>query len=458
MMKQLKTCLFWKSLKQLFIISLISCFILLGSSFVNAELSILDYWSVWNLSSVSSEWNFNYDWNNFYNATSSTSSYSRIWWESDSFLHFNKRNYNSSSYLKWKITWFFVCPLMTWLWNTYLKNIDWCEYYFWFGSDFMNLIKNTDKWAYFYNSNSSNNRTVLCWVNSLSNEMICVDYSYYDNEWSWKMSDSDILVVSVQNPNKWDSWWNWNLEPDSDKVYYSDNNQIYYDTFKAIWFSENLCYSNFELNNVVNINTAYYDLFPSPSAWSGASIFELYNNWNLSSLNPFNAYYSWYSSRYNRLNNSSDKWTMFINSLYSGVSIWNYYIFDKLYNNEFIESYDLSYKDYYCFCDMAINWFDSDEMNHCDLSISFDNIMTSSPWIRNGTDIWEDWNFILSWADEFWYFSWSAWIFDVFNRLYSQFKYAFRVDSSLSSNTKWILPTYIIFGFFLFVLLYVLKR
>lgn len=453
MMKQLKKCLFWKSLKQLFIISLISCFILLGSSFVNAELSIVDYWSIWNLSSVSSEWNFNYDWNNFYNATSSTSSYSRIWWESDSFLHFNKRNYNSSSYLKWKITWFFICPLMTWLWNTYLKNIDWCEYYFWFGSDFMNLIKNTDKWAYFYNSNSSNNRTVLCWVNSLSNEMICVDYSYYDNEWSWKMSDSDILAVSVQNPNKWDSWWNWNNPSTSITIWNIKQNT--YNMLYNKWYRPQMCYWWFALDDLFwtwDNNSSFDDIL----ILSGATVFELYNtySWWLN-------FETWYDNNYLDyiyLKEFRDSYQYRDYFWKSRGLVWLWIVRDSFFKWTDFNTASLEY-----FCNMVFD-------NSIDKNLSAIDILDSQYWEWLIRDIvWDFW-VLIPW-------SWTA--LDILYSQYFSWKDCWTVEECLANSNifdsvqdaynswsvswikdwiTWILPPFIIFGFLWIVLLYYLRR
>lgn len=380
---------------------------------------------------------------------------------------------NYWSIAQWYIKSYSVCSELLWSETTMPGNCTYSSVWSDTSSIFWTFLKSLSTWDYYYfdyyldSPYRNDAQGSFCISSSFYWYSLCFSLNstddLSDSLWLENLDFDSLSSLLLYNPPSW--WWGWwaiwwdtPLEPDSEKVYYSDNNQIYFDTFKAIWYTEDLCYSNFSLNNVVDIHTAYYDLFPSPSAWNWASIFDLYNNWSYSVNNPFNAYFSWYSSRYNRLNSSSDKGTMFIMSLYSWVSIWNYYIFDKLLNHEFIEAYEtVSYKDYYSFCNMALNWFDPDWLFTWETSIWFDNIMISQPCIRNWTCISESWEFIFSGANELWYFSWSDWIIDVFNRIYSNVKTLFKVDRSLVW-TVWFLPDYIIFGFFMFVLLYLLKR
>lgn len=474
MMKQLKWLCYLKSLKLLLSTLLIGFFGFWVNSFVNASVYFTEKWTVlrdW----YNTSYNFYLDdyldlytiiWDVDYNNIWFAFDYSTyplfLGWKWDRLYQYK---YHLSSY-PWN-QWFLNNIITCTCWNNLYCNNK-AIYTFSISNSSCSVIPfSLDNLLSIYNNSLYYWFWLLQWDNSIYTTSLC--FSNWFSNWdsvSCLLSDfNDTLNMSLLDWQDIDYYINntsfnsspllynwWNLDT-SDKIYFSDNNQIYFDTFKAIWFYEDLCYSNFELNDIVDIHTAYYDLFPSPSSWSGANIFELYNNWDLSTLNPFNAYFSWYSSRYNRLNSSSDKWTMFIMSLYSWDSIWNYYIFDKLYNNQFIDSYTISYKDYYTFCDMALNWFDSDWIFTWDTSISFNNIFVSNPCIRNWTCIDENYQFVLSGAE----LTGANDLFDLFNQLYTKWKSVFNLDSS-GSWIVWFLPTYIIAGFFLFFLLYWLKR
>ena len=475
MMIKLK-CLFLKLLKPLFIISLISFFTILVNCSVKADY--VNFWSP-----------FEYYWNNSCNINSNywiacskssilltnydswySKSVSSLFRTEEWIWFYYKSNPNNLNpfTIQWVInTWFVLCSwdtssIISWSSLLYADS-NYCEA--WYTklvltySELLDFFRNHspklvwtyypwyEVWIYFVYDWYYFTETLYWWADS------------YPLNWQYIVKDMWISWLSYDTLTYWDNvlqsplWWDY-INPDSEKVYYSDNNQVYYDTFKAIWFRWDLCYSNFSTWDLVYSWVWYFELFPFNPNFTWANVFDLVNSWG-SNLNNWtlNNWYYWFNPRYNVVIKNPVPSNIY--SLYSWVSKWNFYIFDKLYYNDFVDSYTFSPIDYDVFCNMFINWFDPDWIFTWQVSTSFTNIFTNS-CIRNWNCL-DDWHFILSWANELWYFSDDADIIDVFNSLYSQFKNAFKVDSSLVW-TVWFLPTYIIFGFLLFVLYYIFKR
>jgi hypothetical protein len=499
-MDMIKCFWYWKLLKQLFIISLISCSIFLVDSSVNA----------WYSRQIWVYWFQPYDESVNVNVLTKGTLNSELIWEVKRLFWFNEWNYfkwDYSSDLWWVSMYavnqifgsngyhlnqgfvndYLICnKTITWVsldWSISSNYYTGCTKYTISSwnlqtiKNFTSSIRSTDYYWFDFDSSTACTQAVICfsseeywkslcfwnsikWTDSFYNN--CYPY-FFINYWAynwwntvysksywtgWGSADSEYSSPSVDIAPIPEVISTWNTEV----VYYSDNNQVYYDFFECLWFTSDICYSNFSLNDIVDSNTTYFDLFPSGYI-SWATVFDLYNSWNYN-FNPFYSWFNYYKNRYFSV--ESDKSNDAVLFLYSWDSKWNYYLFNKLDNSYYISSYQFNPQDYFIYCNMVVNWFNPDWLFTWKTSESFNNVFLSSD-VRSDNSICSNWqfHFYLSWSNMS--FSWTEDMFWVFNSLYSQFKNAFYVDSSLTW-TVWFLPRYIILGFFLFLLLYIFKR
>lgn len=232
--------------------------------------------------------------------------------------------------------------------------------------------------------------------------------------------------------------------PDSDIIYIWDwttwTNKEYIDAFEERWYYKGLCYSDFYTWNLIDSNTQISDLFIGDlddSVYYWHSVFDFYasENTDLSTHSRSQSRYALTKYTYDR-----DNLTPYI---WKEKGTRN--IMFNIYNNHFNDNF--SWIDYRTYCDMIVNWYNPWDVFDWDVSQGMKDYVKR---------LEEEKSFILSWADVD--FSWSKDLLGIFNWLYSRFKNAFPVDTDLSNKTTWILPTYVILGFFLFLLLYILKR
>lgn len=449
MMKQLIKCLSWKLLKQLFIISLISCFILLGNSFVSAAEYVK-----WLTSSV--PWWFNFsllDYWNFltndsykYFITNEPWYYYSVQWI-DWKLYIITSDYNNSLNVmyQWFIDNFWVCPVNTyqcWVWvQSSIEDLSNEDFY---SSDIYN---NPD---YIYIDYLYSNTSFCFWYSDLGvNVCTLFDIYWYTNTLSWSLGFSEVPLPENFNSSSLSSrvWnspfsssnWSWNFTPFPT----IDYKQCY--TLKEILslrpqYNTWLCYSSttvFNWSSFESIESeSIFDLFPT---------FEDFNN----SINKFQNYCNRFLSVWDSCSNAFS-WEY---KQYSLVS--------KLPN-------DVKRQDLYNYCDKALNY---------DLNISSCVASGGFAWLNPRTDLVPDELFYRLFNPENWnipniswsvydyvfsiYSSWSLW--DFMSSPESRFKLwddAFSIFPSkwLKWDKVWFLPTYIVIGFLGILLLYMIRR
>ena len=400
-------------------------------------------------------WNYSYTFDNFGNMFTdnwtviSDSAFYQCWSYSYSVFHnyawLNWKLYYYSEGNNWNITQWFV---NNWCVSDFSN--PWSCYAWPFDVSWEDVKDNI--WtitSIVYWSNSLN------WWNCSSNtpQLLCFGdgTSYYCANC---MNNSNYLVCWLSDSMNFDFAWfndissyNWSSSPfvinddSSDIILIDDSitwtNKEIYNAFLKRWYYKWLCYADYYTWNLVQSWDYISDLFQwdlEDSTYYWDSVFDFYLSEN-SSLST----HSWSQQRYYLM-----KYTYEQNNLtpfiWYNKGTWN--IMFNIYNNHFNDNF--SWIDYRTFCDMTVNWFSDNDIFTWDISDSMNSYVDR---IRS------EQTFVLSGVD----FSWANTLLWVFNQLYTRAKNVFLLDNS-NSGVVGILPTYIIFGFFLFVLLYWLKR
>lgn len=470
MMKSIIKCLSWKLSKQFFIILLISCFTLLGNSFVNAidcdwieiegwrafwiGLGIYWIYNSWNNNcwmnidfDWSIDWNFNFNDNVFrYNAVESY--WDTYFWRTSEGLKYQFNRYNSTTVYNWLIVWFFACSEMPAFWsNYYLKNVSSCTYHSWFDS-LSAYLQNPSSWWYLTKLTTNNSNMAICVY--ANNNYICFDRSNAVNTSTSLISYSESKAESILNPFV-DSD-NSNTYEDSDIIWVFEDddhlqNRTYMEILESLGYSTWLCYSNFNIDSLwvavdssqcLSENCVFSQFIDDSDCddselFCGASVLDL-KAWFLSGANDRVWFQNFYNIRKSSYNHYNINWYVWKSKGY-------WYLPYKLYNAVEDERLNFDPDDYFYYCRNVINWYDPNAYK--------------TWWVSNDVKdaINEKWSVVLSGVD----FSWSKDLFWLFNNFYTKLKDWFKVDDSYHDIT-WMLPSYIIFWFFLFVLLYWLKR
>lgn len=305
-------------------------------------------------------------------------------------------------------------------------------------------------WSYYWYWDFSSTYQVrtYCVSDDIYDYCFSVSASSYDcwNYLTWSLNVPWTSVEQLQSFNWSSSPFSNSVAPtpDSDIIYIWDwitwTNKEYIEAFEERWYYKGLCYSDFYSWNLIDSNTQISDLFIGDlddSVYYWHSVFDFYEseNTSLSTHSRSQSRYVLTKYTYER-----DNLTPYI---WKEKGTRN--IMFNIYNNHFNDNF--SWIDYRTYCDMVVNWYNPWETFDWDVSQGMKDYVKR---------LEEEKSFILSWADVD--FSWSKDLLGIFNWLYSRFKNAFPIDPNLSNKTTWILPSYIILGFFLFLVLYVLKR
>ena len=491
----IKCIWYLKSLKQLFIIWLISCFILLGNSFVSAYTCSndwnscydLEFWQVYsNFSWEKYIWNvvdrnFNFSSNvflyNWYYQSTTFRRFWALWWETD-WLHFTRQNYNATSKINWVLQWFFICSAMPEN-NSLLKNNNSCEFYTNF-VDLKNYISNANRYLYYCNVNTTSNTCNICIYNNWWWDFVCVDYwSYYTSLTWWFLTEEEIWSRAIRNPfwssslpipSTWNNqvwnWWeldwvNYTVIDTWDIVYYFENNPYYR-------FDKWVCYVWTNDFNTLYLSWSTLWLFRANSWWT---IFDLFSSqfWNTFTINQvwtfINArnlnYFTWFKW-WNRDENNVPMFNAYysINSwFYQDFSddlivpfIWNPIAFYFMwYVSSLYWEYSTPWQAISTYCYYKL-WLDKDSWS---MNITDDS--DSSYW-NNANDFINQRNkfyWLSSWSMNIQSQSWSWTILDYFtwwednydfNTFFSSSfnKFKNKISLNLSDLGAWFLPTWII--------------
>lgn len=446
---------YWKSLKQLFIIWLISCFILLGSSFVSAfscqsnSTYWINCWDIpiwhtvewsWYVSAVRDS-NFNFISNTFDYISPDWIYRLSYWWQSD-WLYFNyvKR----SSWLgsrNWKISWFFVCSSRPSAWK--LSNNSTCDYYFNF-VDIGSFLVWVDTYSYnISNLVSSTNNPIVCVYKSGFSQFVCFDWlSYYSIEDSIALSSAEVSSRAISNPfvSNLDQWWSNSWSgwisidfTDSyiswDYVYTNCTYKQIFDYAESFWYNNYLCY--WWLDNFDNFDsTATYNPIP----WSWKTL--------------------WQILTYSRAWETPNDWFIYRNWLYKDKYNESYNAMWESYPAVYRTRFDLYYR-------YGWDWLIFDTVReYCAMkSLDVDFASTEYKWkyfaeacnnIKNWAQYWYDiydssWNVVV-WPNRNWVWniSWTSVINDPVLFIQNFFNLAKSKLPTRYDLGGWFLPVYII--------------
>lgn len=472
---------FWKLLKQLFFGLLISCFILLGGSFVNAGYQAF---LVWNEKTISN-WNTQYEvwilpkWR----LLTSYLGYTKelIWLDNQMFFFWSARglyayvNTSTNWVVQWYFQYFYPCNEITldWTWD-FLQNCT-SEQQFDINNqqiiwNFVNTLKSNDLvyiqddsyhngcWWYctYYTYHirvcfsSHEIWQTLCfhwWSStypSYNNPAPLTWSMWFDNKVNFSNINWDLLYQPPLYWGSWSSWGGWTqlIPPEStytwDYTYWECTYKQIVDRLDEDWFSKYFCYwwlDNFDLYNP--------SLTYSPIPWSWKTLNQIWVNAKSTWDTPQEWYDFWnwlYIDRYSS-QNWSDMWSSYPAVYRTWFDLYYTYWWDKKYFPSVLE--------------------------YCNIVLSLDSLSGSVyrwdtfEWVcetiydENRTWIWGSWEIIqwLNW-DWVWGLSWNKtysdpWVFitDMFTKIKSY------IPTDLSNTWFWFLPVYII-SFMLFLMLF----
>jgi len=313
-MYMIKCFWFLRSLKQLFIISLISCFGLLASSFVNADWIFQDVWLpftvAWQIDYTlnarpSGAWVVEGGWvvaRIFYvpKRWSSYQYYSIFYYNTD--WNMVKNSFQNNYPYQWGV----YQVVFDSFYLTTPENLSGCSSAFpcgWVSTNYETYKNNQSyKWkmtrfAYYYN-NSSAYESSICLIFDSFDSAFC----FYDNQNRVAVNWLTVNPAEFNNDLVWNSpwvsnssqWWqvfipstwsdlNWNIVLNS---WYTNSDMV--DWFECVGLQPSLCYWWFDINNIFDPSEQFED-FTWYIAGQGATIFDIYNlySWNFTSLNQF---------------------------------------------------------------------------------------------------------------------------------------------------------------------------
>lgn len=443
---------YWKLLKQSFIILLISCFTLLGSSFVKAVdcdwidiewwkafwFNFGDYWlyNTWN----SDCWkNFEFDWSimdwNF-NFNDGVFNFNRLdyWdtymWRTSEGLKYQFNRYHTTNIINWIVNWFYSCSEKPVLSQTYLYSNSFCTYHSWFDS-LSSYLQNPESWGYVSKTSSSVSNLALCIYSN--NNYICIDRSYATDTSTTLISYDTARLEAINNPfsnNNTSSIippsmsWSWNVISPILTWDYLVNKCTYQEIIDYIensWVSKYLCYWGLDNFDLYDSSITY-----NPLPWSWKTIQQI-----LAFSDVWDTPKEWFDFR-----NWLRWWYVEIWSSYPAVyKTWfdlYYQYWGSTFNfNDILEycnilqldiDYSNTYYNWQYFENTCVNWVKNPINNGSD---SDKNVWVNRDWVWGKT----------------WYKTYSDWtmfIQDYFNTLKSKFP---------TKYDLWLgfLPSYIIF-------------
>ncbi len=502
---------FWKLLKQLFIISLISCFGLLGSSFVNA-------WtvqSVW-LDKYNSEYNsafkvwfIKWGWvltEYLWTAKSVLALNSNVlfWWAE------NWQPYFYAPWFQWFFWQFYTCDVLTWTDSpiaNHCQATTLTDDYKGIFKSFFSKVKQWDYawYDYYYLDTSSWNwynrqkRIQVCFSSEEIWSSLCFRYSscqvssnlsFCDSRNYWSLVNSQNLsnLTFANIPRSyisyapWQAWYDWSsniewwsvsveIQPITwDTMNVSCSKSRALEWYRCNWYKTRVCYAWYWNNSSIFDWTPAYDDFQLTwlsiaDVWFDTAWYRSF--WNTWDWLWYNHWFSYWRNIYDVHRRKPELDNPFVWVPVSIFSLfWNVSVYWKSYDDRSILE----------FCDLALytadlnteyTWVASNvvcsmspiELVDCQLS-NFNNPDDWLPWYWNSSwtvsAIWSSWKWI---TDRFWtrqsFTSWDiqSWESLTFIWDWKSFENNFFNDLKAgfiypdSNNLIWVLPRYIVMFF-----------
>ena len=265
----------------------------------------------------------------------------------------------------------------------------------------------------------------VCYFNSNDSLYYCVQNAIWTN-WYVDNPLSDSLwftnFSSLSNWNWWSSPFGSSSVPEWAYLDNDYNNQDVMLSWSRLWYTKNLCYSDFSITRLFDLSWSVAQIFDNDLEdwmWYGtwATVFDLYS-W--SSVSNFA---SFWSSSINRVNTML--LTNTISNYWSGRPVWQAYLSYKL--NERLEwnsSFNLT--DYYQFCHFALGLSDSERDSNytwSKLPSDVESQLESEKHIRICSMSWAESSAFCGWFSA-WGGAWGWWsrpasISDFYNSVFS---------------------------------------
>lgn len=500
---------FWKLLKQLFSFLLISCFILLGSSFVSAENYQL--FPVW-LDRYQSERNNQY-WISVLNHSRFLSDYL---WTTKNILALDNSKlifrtpqgwlylfyylwYSTLDYVQWYFQYIQSCDTidLSTSWD-YIQNC-WTPFAVWLNDEIVNNFINTlTSWDYVYIHDNPSSYSCwgyctyhrldiqVCFSSNSAWSTLCFlwdkswyEYSSYASRYPFFSSiwlDSSTTFGSISRSNlsepPWFISWQWDNWSDYwESIQYesisldSDESAINYYESRYGWDSS-ICYVWTD-----SLNYLYWENWVSFQEWQWLTIFEVFNQlyWNI----DLDKVYVWLNSRlinyeqwfdrdtplylstYNSWTNQVDLYYDNLTFPFSNNPVAFFFMSDYIVNNSPYSSMGSSVVSY---CNLKINsWtyeqiLDQADKNNINNYTSQYNInyWYNSDWtVKQFTGAW-----LSSWVNIA--FSWNTTVKNTLRNIFDKFN---NLLSSISDWVwNWVLPNWLISAFLVVALFKLLRK
>lgn len=482
----IKWLLSWKSLKQLFIIWLISCFTLSVGSFVSATAYVyqnntesVNQKTAWYTLNVFWKWNL----------------LSKSWWYSKSMLFSSNYYYffRTSSWVPyihdythyWLSKWYYLC---NWLRSSSCLsfpcsisdiNMNWCSnnqmWSDWVNiiSSFMSSIASDD--TYLLNERSW--ELYVCFDNTSLNSNICfsstyVDHSTVDNYWSQFTDINSNLLSNSPWYNWWNSWWwsswwwiqIWNA---LSSTWWAID---FYE--QRMWLNKDVCYVW-----VNNMSTLYWTAWVSFNQWWGLTIFDAFqtlywssdpdevyvwiNNWLLNYEQRFwNDWNPMYLSNYNSWTNQVDIYYENLTFPFANNPVAVYFMasyIEQVFTNWL---YDPSWSAVVSYCNMKINNWTFDEIIDESDKWIINNFIEKSnqyKWLNSDWTEKDYWAWLSSWVELA--FSWDTSLKNSLKEFLDEAEDNISSLKDISNSITWhILPVWIITPFVFFALFRFIRK
>lgn len=308
-MDVIKWGFFLKSLKQLFIILLISCFTLLVNSSVSAYSCNSNKSSCWDFNFweyENSNWfkwvvvdnNLNFYWLSF-DYYIWENRFLSIWWQEESpgftgyYMTARNTNLNYNFDTTSRCYYYWICGSRPPEWS---DPWDYCTMSTNF-SQLSSLIRDHNR--YLFNCRHFWDNYLGCSVCSYNSEWwdyICLDSYNWNSQISHDFASRDYIIARAtlnpysSNVYRWTTFkpstWSrldWRLVT---QTWYSNSQMV--KAYECVWLQPSLCYWGFPINNIFNPSESFED-FSWYIAGQGATIFDLYNLYSssFSSMDQF---------------------------------------------------------------------------------------------------------------------------------------------------------------------------
>lgn len=484
----IKWLLSWKLLKQLFIIWLISCFTLLGSSFVNAWYTR----QIWSYSSNGYLPSIDIAFLRTWNPLSLSAWYSKqlfyLWWagspNSNSYWFWH--NWLPYIYIRWweaqwHISRYYICDeIIDSSSTSYPSHCNEVQVWDSTSSVFANFISsltNSDYYYYSYSNSYSDYPVSFCFSSSYYHSSICINEMRRNNYFTdslWlpsKLTFDNINTSILWNPPSSSSSWGWNYENNNGWIdLFTPSSALnYYET--RYWFNKNICYvgvdsMNYIWGDSVSFNEgAWLTIFEAfNSLYWNTDLDKVYvwiNNWILNYEQRFwNDWNPMYLSNYN-------SWTNQVDIYYDNLSFpfaWNpvavYFMSDYIEQVAWNSLYDPSWSAVVSYCNLKINdWTfeqiidQSDKTNITKYTENFNiNKWLNADWTEKDYWVW-----LSSWVELA--FSWDTSLKNSLKEFLDETENNISSLKDISDSIVWhILPVWIITPFVFFALFRFIRK